>query len=86
MNIGIIGAGNIGATAAALFIKVGHKVTISNSRGPDTLRELVANLGPDAHAASPEEAARSGDIVMEAIPFGRYASLPAADIAGKILI
>ncbi len=45
MDIGIIGAGMIGATAARLFVQVGHRVAISNSRGPASLALLVAKLG-----------------------------------------
>jgi predicted dinucleotide-binding enzyme len=50
MKIGIIGAGNIGATAAQLFIKSGHAVAISNSRGPESLKNLVKKLGDNAIA------------------------------------
>jgi predicted dinucleotide-binding enzyme len=86
MNIGIIGAGNIGATLAELLTRVGYAIAISNSRGPESLQELVARLGPNAHAATVTEAAEFGDIVVEAIPFGRYADLPASVLKGKILV
>ena len=86
MNIGIIGSGNIGATAAGLFAKARHEVAISNSRGPQTVGELVGEIGPNARAATVEEAARFGEVVMEAIPFGRYEDLPAKALSGKILI
>jgi 8-hydroxy-5-deazaflavin:NADPH oxidoreductase len=86
MNIGIIGAGNIGATAARLWLKAGHNIAISNSRGPETLQSLVKELGGDTKAVTPEEAVQFGEVVLEAIPFGRYASLPAKDLEGKILI
>jgi glycine/D-amino acid oxidase-like deaminating enzyme len=59
MNIGIIGAGNIGATAARLFANAGHRVAISNSRGPEALRDLVAELGPNVETTTVEDAARS---------------------------
>lgn len=86
MKIGIIGSGNIGSTLARLFVEAGNDVAISNSRGPETLAELVAKLGAHAHAATPQEAATFGDVVIEAIPFGRYMDLPAQQLAGKILI
>lgn len=86
MNVGMIGAGNIGATAARLWLKAGHSVAISNSRGPETLKDLVKSLGANAKAVKPEEAAQFGEVVLEAIPFGRYASLPAKELEGKILI
>ena len=86
MNIGVIGSGNIGATAARLFAAAGHQVAISNSRGPETLEGLVEEIGPGVRAATVEEAARFGEVVMEAIPFGRYESLPAEKLAGKVFI
>ncbi len=86
MDIGIIGAGNIGATAARLFAGAGHRVAISNSRGPETLRDLVAEIGEYAGAVTVEEAADFGEVVLEAIPFGRYEELPAGRLAGKIFI
>ena len=86
MNIGIIGAGHIGGTAARLFVDAGHDVVISNSRGPETLRALVAGLGPRAHAATPDEAARFGEVVLVAIPLKDYPSLPAGNLRGKIVV
>ncbi|GAB4209512.1 MAG: NAD(P)-binding domain-containing protein [Roseiflexaceae bacterium] len=86
MRIGIIGSGNIGATLARLFVHVGHEVAISNSRGPESLAPLVAELGSSARAATVEEAAAFGEVVVEAIPFGRYRDLPAEALAGKILV
>jgi predicted dinucleotide-binding enzyme len=86
MRIGIIGAGNIGANAAKLFTQAGHEVLIANSRGAETLRELVAELGEKASAVSPEVAAGSGDIVFISIPFGKYRELPADAFEDKIVI
>jgi predicted dinucleotide-binding enzyme len=86
VNIGVIGSGNIGATAARLFAAAGHEVAISNSRGPETLGGLVEEIGPGVRAATVEEAALFGEVVMEAIPFGRYTSLPAERLAGKVFI
>jgi len=86
MNIGVIGSGNIGATAAGLFAAAGHEVVVSNSRGPETLRGLVEEIGPGVRAGTVGEAALFGEVVMEAIPFGRYESLPAEKLAGKVFI
>jgi 8-hydroxy-5-deazaflavin:NADPH oxidoreductase len=86
VNIGVIGSGNIGGTAAKLFAAAGHRVAVSNSRGPETLRDLVEEIGPNAHAATVEEAAEFGDVVMEAIPFGLYESLPAEKLSGKVFV
>ena len=86
MKIGIIGAGNIGATLARLFAEVGHEIALSNSRGPETLTDLVSDLGAKVQAMTLEEAAAFGEVVVEAIPFGRYEALPVEPLAGKILI
>jgi predicted dinucleotide-binding enzyme len=86
MKIGLIGAGNIGATAARNFLNAGHTVALSNSRGPDTLQDLVDDLGDGAQALTVEDAAAFGDVAMEAIPYGHIDTLPADVLSGKILI
>jgi 8-hydroxy-5-deazaflavin:NADPH oxidoreductase len=86
MKIGIIGAGHIGATAARLFLDAGHEVAVSNSRDPETLAPLVAELGPKAQAATPESAAQFGDVVLVAIPLKSYPTLPAEDLRGKVVV
>ena len=86
MKIGIIGSGNIGAAAAQLFIEAGHEVALSNSRGPETLRTLVEELGGRARALTVEEAARFGDVLLVAIPLGKYMELPAEAFYGKVVI
>jgi predicted dinucleotide-binding enzyme len=86
LDIGVIGSGNIGANAARLFARAGHRVAISNSRGPETLRDLLAEIGANARAVTVEEAADFGEVVFEAIPFGRYGELPAERLEGKILV
>src|SRR4051794_1136513 len=85
-TIGLIGAGHIGSQVARLAVKNGYDVVISNSRGPETLSELVKELGPRARAATPEEAAKAGDIVVVTIPLKSYASVPVKPLAGKIVI
>ena len=66
MTIGIIGAGALGSNVARLLAKNGISATIANSRGPETLAELVGELGPSIKAGSVEEAA-SADIVLAAV-------------------
>jgi hypothetical protein len=85
-TIGLIGAGNIGSQLARLAVKNGYKVVISNSRGPETLGELVAELGSLARAATPAEAAQAGDIVVVTIPLKNLRDVPVAPLAGKIVI
>jgi hypothetical protein len=84
MKIGIIGAGYIGSTAAKLFVRAGHEVAISNSRGAETLADVAAETG--ATAMNTEDAASFGEVVLVAIPLGKYQTLPAEEFAGKIVI
>jgi 8-hydroxy-5-deazaflavin:NADPH oxidoreductase len=86
MKIGILGAGHIGKALARLFAEAGHEVGISNSRGPDTLRGVAGELGHGVKAFTNEDAARFGELVIETIPFGKYADLPAVQMEGKIVI
>jgi predicted dinucleotide-binding enzyme len=86
MRIGIIGVGNIGGTLAGHFVRVGHEVLVSNSRGPQTLDELVAELGPKASAVSAAEAAATGELVVVSVPLGRYEQLPRDGLTGKVVI
>ena len=85
-TIGFIGSGNIGSTLARLAIDAGYDVVLSNSRGPETLADLVGGLGPTARAATAAEAARAGDLVVVTIPLKAYEAVPAAPLAGKIVI
>jgi len=85
-TIGFIGAGHIGSQVARLALSHGHAVVISNSRGPDTLAALVAELGSSAHAATAKEAATAGDIVVVSVPLKNYRDVPVAPLAGKIVI
>ena len=78
-TVGFIGSGMIGSTVARLSVAAGHDVVISNSRGPDTLKELVGELGPRARAATAEDAAEAGDIVLVPIaasPSARWSTRP----------
>jgi len=85
-TIGLIGSGNIGSTVARLAVAAGHDVVLSNSRGPQTLQDLVSELGPKARAATPAEAAAAGDIVVVTVPLRAYRDVPAEPLAGKVVI
>lgn len=85
-TVGLIGSGHIGSTVARLGVAAGYGVVMSNSRGPQTLAELVNDLGPLARAADGEEAAREGDLVVVTIPLRAYQSVEAAPLAGKPVI
>ncbi|MFC3687182.1 NADPH-dependent F420 reductase [Aquipuribacter hungaricus] len=83
---GFIGSGNIGGTLARLAVDAGHDVVLSNSRGPETLADLVAGLGPRARAATPEEAAAAGDVVVVTIPLHARDQVPVEPLAGKVVL
>ena len=85
-TIGLIGSGHIGSQLARLAVARGYDVVLSNSRGPETLQGLVDELGDHARAASPAEAAAAGDIVVVTTPLAAEATLPVAELAGKIVI
>ncbi len=82
-TIGFIGSGNIGGTVARLAVAVGYDVVLSNSRGPQTLGDLVEQLGPGARAAILAEAAAAGDLVVVSIPPRAYLGVPVQPLAGK---
>jgi 8-hydroxy-5-deazaflavin:NADPH oxidoreductase len=87
MKIGILGSGNIGAAAARLFVAAGHEVALSNSRGPESLRALVDELGPRAQAMTIEDAARFGNVVLLAVPWRTPEALPKPEVLhGRIVI
>ena len=85
-TIGIIGAGHIGSQVARKAVGLGYDVVISNSRGPETLRELVTELGPKARAATPAEAAAAGDFAVVTVPLRNYRDIPVEPLAGKVVI
>ena len=85
-TIGIIGAGHIGSQVARAAITAGYDVVISNSRGPETLADLVSELGPRARAATSAEAAAAGDFAVVTVPLKNYTQVPVAELAGKIVI
>jgi hypothetical protein len=85
-TIGLIGAGHIGSQIARLAVASGYHVVISNSRSPGTLAEIVAELGPNARAATALEAAQCGDIVVVTVPLKNYRAVAVEPLAGKIVI
>lgn len=85
-TIGIIGAGHIGSQVARLAVAQGHDVVIANSRGPETLADLVRELGPKARAATALEVANAGEIVVVTVPLKNYRSIPVEPLAGKVVI
>ena len=85
-TLGIIGAGHIGSQVARVAIANGYDVVIANSRGPETLADLVAELGPKARAATAQEAAAAADVAVVTVPLRAIDDLPAEQLAGKIVL
>lgn len=85
-TLGIIGAGHIGSQVARVAVANGYDVVIANSRGPETLADLVAELGPHAKAATAAEAATAGDAVVVTVPLHAIDRLPVEELAGKIVL
>jgi predicted dinucleotide-binding enzyme len=85
-TIGLIGSGNIGSTIARLAVDAGYDVVLSNSRGPETLADLVAKLGPRSRAATAADAAEAADIAVVTVPLKSYRQVPVEPLRGKVVI
>jgi predicted dinucleotide-binding enzyme len=85
-TLGIIGSGNIGTAIARLAVAAGIPVVIANSRGPESLTELIAGLGPLAIAGTVEQAAAAGDLVVLSVPLTAHTAIPAALLEGKTVL
>ncbi|MEU8868974.1 NADPH-dependent F420 reductase [Streptomyces umbrinus] len=85
-TIGFIGSGRIGGALAHLAVAAGHDIVLSNSRGPESLRETAAQLGTRARAATTTEAAAAGDLVVVTIPIRAYRHVPVEPLRGRIVI
>lgn len=73
MKIGIIGAGNIGATLARKLAACGHEVKLANSKDPQSIQNLANEIG--VHAVTKEDAVSEVDVVILSIPFAKYPDL-----------
>lgn len=85
-TLGIIGAGHIGSQVARAAIAAGYDVVIANSREPETLGDLVADLGPKARAATAADAGAAGDVVVVTVPLKALDQIPVEPLAGKIVL
>jgi predicted dinucleotide-binding enzyme len=84
MRIGIIGAGFIGRAVARLSLAAGHDIMVSNARGPASLSSIPSGIG--GRIGTVGEAIAFGEVVVVAIPLSQYQTLPAAPLAGKIVL
>ncbi|WP_118947845.1 NADPH-dependent F420 reductase [Actinosynnema mirum] len=85
-TLGVIGSGMVGAGVARRAVDAGLRVVLANSRGPESLAALVAELGGRARAATPAEAALAGEVVVAAVPLTALDRLPVAELAGKVVV
>jgi hypothetical protein len=85
-TIGFIGSGNIGSQLARLAVAHGYDVVMSNSRGPETLADLVAELGEHATAGTRDEAAAKGDLVVVTVPLAAIPTIPVEPLVGKVVV
>lgn len=85
-TVGLLGSGNIGSTVAQLAVDAGYDVVLSNSRGPETLSDLVEKLGPRARASTAAGAADAADIAVVTMPLKNYRAVPVEPLRGKVVI
>lgn len=85
-TIGIIGAGKLGIVVAQLAIESGYEVYISGSGDPEKIRLAVDVLSPGAKVARTDEVVHASDVVILALPLGRFRQLSAQSFAHKIVI
>jgi 8-hydroxy-5-deazaflavin:NADPH oxidoreductase len=85
-TIAVIGAGHIGSKVAEAAVKAGYNVVVSNASGPASLGGLVSKLGSKASAATVEEAAAAGEVVVVSVPVGAFGAIPVQPLAGKVVI